>query len=191
MKKLSIVLANYVYQSDSGMSLETYQYGLQVALEMLTGITASICIAVYLGMESESLLFLALFSVLRSYAGGLHFSGFGKCFLCSSALTAAVLLFVKFHTIPVFWLWTMMFVMTAAFYIAEPADSRNKSVTGEESDYYKGRLKRALAGVNLLFGGMMIGGLQNYAELIAATMTLTFVLLLVGRWKERYEGGVF
>lgn len=74
MEKISIVLANYVYQRDSGISLETYQYGLQVAMEMSAGIAASICMAVYLGMRIESLLFLALFSVLRSYAGGLHFT---------------------------------------------------------------------------------------------------------------------
>ena len=76
MERIAKVLADRVYQSESQLSYETYQYGLQVALERLAAIIAICCVAITLDMKLECCLFLLIFSVLRSYVGGLHFSGF-------------------------------------------------------------------------------------------------------------------
>lgn len=186
MEKVAKTLAGRIYRNESGLSFEVYQYGLQVALEMLVVILTSCCIAIYLDMKMECCVFLAAFSVLRSYAGGLHFSGFIKCFLCSSVIVSGALLFVKTYTIPPTILCLLMGLFTMAFFVAEPVNSKNKLVTEEESKYYKKKLRTALALLFALFLTMLKMGWVRYANLIVVTTIITFALMLIGRWKDRY-----
>ena len=66
MKKLESLLANYAYQKQiiPSLTLESYEYIAQVALEMLSGILASIALAIYLNMIGETVLFLDRKSVV-------------------------------------------------------------------------------------------------------------------------------
>lgn len=84
MKKLESLLANYAYwrQVVPFLTLESYEYIAQVALEMLSGILASMALAVCLGMIAETVLFLFVYSVIRSYGGGLHLERFSAAFAC-------------------------------------------------------------------------------------------------------------
>lgn len=187
MERIAKALADLVYQSESPFCYEIYQYGLQVALEMLVALIAGCCIAVSLDMKLEGCIFLILFSVLRSYAGGLHFSGFLPCFLCSLMINAGALLFVKMCEIQSVGLCALMGFFTLAFWVTEPANSKNKAVTDKESEYYKKKLKRVLVFLCIVFLMTLFAGQTRYANLMVVTTMVTFVLMLIGRWKDRYE----
>lgn len=187
MERIAKLLADRIYRSGSQLSYETYQYGLQVALEMLAAIIASCGIAMYLDMKLECCLFLVMFSVLRSYAGGLHFSGFATCFCCSLMIIAETLLFVKTCEIPSKGLCVLMGFFTIAFWVTEPTNSKNKAVTDEESRYYKKKLRCALVFLCIAFLVTLFARQARYANLIVVTTMITFTLMLIGKWKARYE----
>lgn len=189
MEKLAKILAVYLseHQEKAEFSFELYQYGIQVALEMLSAVLTGFLTAVFMEMTAEYIVFMILFFFLRSYAGGLHFAGFGKCFLCSLIITAGNLWVTKHYHIPIRVLCLMMAVFAAVLFIVKPVNSSNKEVTDEESRYFMRRLRMILITTLLFFVFCIVIKQNKYATLTALTVMLTFILMLIGRWRERAD----
>lgn len=189
MSYLSDKLAAYLFSQteDAQVSIEVYKYSTQVTLEMLSGILASICIAVFLNMELECLIFLILFSVLRSYAGGVHLDKFRHCFLFSTMITVIVLMSVKYCYVPVRISGLMMGASIMVLWKVPASANKNRVVTETEAVYFRKKLMQAVLAVVIFFLVMLVCKAYKYVFLAALTITVTTVLMLVGKWKEEYK----
>ena len=78
MRRLSEKLTGYVIKAGtvSEELYAVYQYGFQIGLEMLCCFMVCLCIAVYLHMIPEFIVFTGIFMALRTYAGGVHLNSF-------------------------------------------------------------------------------------------------------------------
>ena len=75
---------------------EVYHFGLEMAIAMFLNLITTIMIGLLFRMLLESLVFLALFIPLRSYAGGFHASNHFKCFWLSQFSVIAVFCLVRY-----------------------------------------------------------------------------------------------
>ena len=76
-------------------SYDIYCFGFQTAMEMVSCIVVSLFIALKMHMVLEYAIFLGIFILVRSYAGGLHLDSFWACFFCSCVVQSGVLLAAK------------------------------------------------------------------------------------------------
>ena len=186
MRKLESLLANYAYQKQMipSLTLESYEYIAQVALEMLSGVLASIALALYLNMIAETALFLLVYSIIRSYAGGLHLERFAYCFCLSFLVTAGTLLFVKKAELSGGIIMIMLIAGQLAFWFTEPGTNENRKVDEDENRYFKKKLRQYL---NIFAVGcisLLIIGLKRYALLIAVTIDVAYVFMILGKRKD-------
>ena len=74
MKYLSEKITDYVIKTGAASeeSYAIYQYGFQIGLEMVSCFLTCFCIAIWLHMIPEFVVFTIVFMLLRTYAGGLH-----------------------------------------------------------------------------------------------------------------------
>lgn len=186
MKKLESLLANYAYQKQvvPSLTLESYEYIAQVALEMLSGILASIALALCLDMIAETVLFLLIYSVIRSYAGGLHLERFASCFCLSFFVTAGTLIFVKAAEVSRWMIFIMLLAGQAAFWLTEPGDNKNRKVDEEENRYFKRKLRQYLTVFAVVCIGFLLAGVRRYALLVAVTIDVAYVFMVLGKRKD-------
>ena len=186
MKKLESLLANYAYQKQiiPSLTLESYEYIAQVALEMLSGILASIALAIYLNMIGETVLFLVIYSVIRSYAGGLHLERFAYCFCLSFLVTAGTLVFAKEVVVQDGIIVIMLIAGLVAFRFTEPGTNENRKVDEEENRYFKRKLRQYLNIFADACVGFIIVGSNRYALLVALTIDIAYVFMILGKRKD-------
>ena len=186
MKKLESLLANYAYQKQviPSLTLESYEYIAQVALEMLSGILASIALALCLDMIAETVLFLLIYSFIRSYAGGVHLERFASCFFLSFFVTAGTLIFVKAVEISGWMIFIMLLAGQAAFWLTEPGDNKNRKVDEEENQYFKRKLRQYLIAFAVVCMGFLVMGVKRYALLVAVTIDVAYVFMVLGKRKD-------
>ena len=103
MKYLSEKITDYVIKTGAASeeSYAIYQYGFQIGLEMVSCFLTCFCIAIWLHMIPEFVVFTIVFMLLRTYAGGLHLNRFGACFLCSVSVQTLILVINSKFTFPV------------------------------------------------------------------------------------------
>ena len=76
------------------------RYGIGQTFSILLNLVTTLCIGIAFGMIGESLLFLAAYIPLRSYAGGFHAATPMRCSLVLSVETqAAVLAILRFASV--------------------------------------------------------------------------------------------
>lgn len=186
MKKLESLLAYYAYQKQvvPSLTLESYEYIAQVALEMLSGILASVALGLYLDMMAETVLFLLIYSIIRSYAGGLHLERFASCFCMSFLVTAGTLIFVKAAEVSGWMILAMLLAGQAAFRLTEPGDNKNRRVDEEENQYFKRKLRQYLTVFAAVCMAFLAMGVKRYALLVAVTIDVAYVFMVLGKRKD-------
>ena len=186
MEKLAGKLADHFYDKENfpDISYESFKYVMEFALEMAAGIFASAVIAAAYEMEWETALFLVIFWVLRSYAGGIHLDKFSHCFVFSFCVIAVTMAVVKYAQAP-FWLSHILFMLGAAgFVLTAPESDKNRKVDGEEDAYFRVKLRNSLvliAGLYLLFSFLRN---SRYTFLIAVSVDVVYLLMILGKIKN-------
>lgn len=169
------------------MSYESFRYAIEVFFEMLAGILASAVIAVSLDMKWETAVFLTVFWILRSYAGGIHLSKFRYCFLFSATVIIISMLLVK-HFLPSFIVsHIMMFGGIVAFLNTEPENDRNRRVESDEDRYFRRRLAQALTVIIVVYMVCAFLGNARYMFILALSVDIVYVLMILGKIKNRIQ----
>ncbi|MBQ8010486.1 MAG: accessory gene regulator B family protein, partial [Oscillospiraceae bacterium] len=75
---------------------EIYRYGVQQGLNLAFNFLTTLVIGAVCGMFWESVLFMAAYMPLRSFAGGYHAKTHLRCYLYSIVMITAVLLVIRF-----------------------------------------------------------------------------------------------
>lgn len=140
---------------------EIIKYGLELLTIKVTFIAALLVVGYLMNSFWECLIFIALFSGIRSYAGGYHADTRWKCFIESMLTFAAVLgilkLTEKFLYITV--IIAVLAVISAAVIIKfAPVDTENKRLDDDEKRLFRKKtiisllLETAAAIVSFLIG---------------------------------------
>jgi accessory gene regulator protein AgrB len=148
MKKLSTRIAeNLVRQKiiEEEM-LNIYIYGIQIMLETMISMAASLVICLLLGMIIEGIIFFIIFIPLRSFLGGFHLKEFWTCFILSVASLICVLLAVRFIPAGQAISWVMLIL---AVFVMCYVMHRTKDLHEDNRHFYARALIGVLAAVVL------------------------------------------
>jgi len=165
---------------------DIYRYGIQQGMIALLNLGTTMIIGMVFGRLLESILFMAAYIPLRSYAGGYHAKTAVRCYFFSIVMISAVL-------------WVMRCVMYfglvcgcltaisgSVIWFLVPVEDQNKPLDEVEKVIYR----KFARGILLAEIVIMVISLLLNSKRIAICMTMVFcvmaVMLLLGQWKNRY-----
>lgn len=164
---------------------ELYQYGIRNGIMMAMNLLIVLILGVCYGCCIEMLAFVATYSVLRSYAGGLHMPTHRSCFLFSIPiyiLSAWAISNLHFSFFPLF---AILACAACILYIAAPVEASNKPLDSVEQKVYGKIIKILTTTLSVL--SLALYYLQFYHISLAVlwAVGLTAVLCLAGKIKGR------
>lgn len=190
MEKVSYFLTDYLVHKGK-IAIEKsciYQYGFQIGLEVLVNTLISIVIAVYFDMVWETLIFFIVFTVLRSYAGGLHMETYLGCLICSCMSLAGLLLIVKYLNCQRILAIGIIFVSLMLVKAVSPVLDINRPVTDNDLLKFAKKLNYSIIGIIIL--SIVLFLLQLNRMLLMVSVTTIFMVCILILGKVKYENGI-
>lgn len=166
---------------------EIYEYGIQTGLEMVICAFVATGVAAILDMILQGIIFLGVFILLRSYAGGVHLQNFFSCFFCSVFVQTGVLLFAKYVQLPIKTSWYIIGLGIVLLLFISPVDQINRILSKEEKEYCRKKLTLTIAGIVIISGILTITKNGNYISLISDTIAVVVISAVVGKFKFYME----
>lgn len=187
MERLSIAFTNYILKKEviSKEDYEVYLYGFQSFLELFLNLICSLCIAAFLHMEVECILFFLLFIPLRSFNGGLHLKSYFTCLIFSCATMTVILLIVKYYSLEVPVSFTLYFSFMILIKLTGAADHPNRPVDAEENKAFTHKTDRTLFISFLAALCFVLLNLKSYLFLEALIYLLVFLTLVLSKFNVR------
>lgn len=185
MEKLASVLAEYMYRYNENpkFSYDVYRYCFLLFMEMATGSVTGLLIAIYMSVQMEAVVFLVVFFLLRSYAGGFHCQTFLKCYLASTGILAGVFLLVKHWKAAPFISFILILIFGGILAVLDGCESKNRPVDSEEAISFKKKLIRILAVTIILFMVFIVLGYERCALSVSLAVTVSGLLMVIGKRK--------
>ncbi|MBQ8133639.1 MAG: accessory gene regulator B family protein [Clostridia bacterium] len=125
---------------------ELYKYGINRMLMLTLMFISTIFLEIILGGSFQGLIFLVLFILLRSYAGGFHVSKPIGCYILTMMIITTFLLVIKFVEFDRAVLLIVILIADIVIAFLSPIEAKNKPLDSMEKIIYK---KRTL--INLIF----------------------------------------
>ena len=162
---------------------ELYQYGFFLLLSHIFFLLLTALVGVWFQVPVESILFYIMFSLVRSYAGGIHAKTESVCILLTSFaifISIAGMYLMKVVE-SIFTPLGMLLVGVTSILALCPLDTQEKPLSNEERKYYRQASWISVIGIVAL--AMMGIALQYYGVLYAASFTVALEgsLLFLGR----------
>ena len=158
-----------------------YKYGFQVGLEVCLNTVISIIIAVLCHMEWETLVFFAVFTLLRSYAGGLHLSTYSSCLICSCMSLLGLLLVVKHLNIDNSYSIGIVFISLIVIKLMATVKDINRTISPSELSSFRRMLNRSIIKIVVLSIIFYLMGFDKLLLMISVTTIFMVGILVLGK----------
>lgn len=150
MDKILDKAIEFLYNNEDDMDeekAEIIRYGLEILFIKITFFSAALVISLLMHSFWECLTFTALFSAIRSYAGGYHADTRVKCFVLSMLTFCSVFIILKLiKTFPVILMIIAVFAAISSVIIfrSAPVDTENKRLDDEEIQTFRKKARAAV-----------------------------------------------
>lgn len=185
ISKLSTRIARMLYAESiiESNDVELYKYGLYILLSHLFFFCFSVICGLFYCVPLEAALFYAAFSLIRSYAGGIHAKTETTCtWLTAVAIASSVCLIRVFTTHPnTTAIICMILFGSLAVIVLAPLDSSEKPLDSNEKKKYRRIAILILTGLD---AAAMLAAIFNISRIgigIAVSLTLEGFLLSAGK----------
>ena len=111
---------------------EIYRYGIQQGMIALVNLGTTMIIGMVFGRLLESILFMAAYMPLRSFAGGYHAKTAVRCYFFSIAMMSAVLWVMRCVTYVTLVCGFLTVVSGSIIWFLVPVEDRNKPLDDVE-----------------------------------------------------------
>ena len=168
-------------------SVDTYVYGIELLVSFFFSAGIIITIGLIAGKIIETIVFLSVFIILRSFTGGFHANTFIKCTIITLLTYGIVLLLSCLITIPLPVYFAFTLIELVLISIFAPIENINKPIKGKK------RIRHKVTSIVLLILFAGIGFLLNYyfnLKALGSTVFFSLVvdtLLLFPREKRKEE----
>ena len=169
-----------IIQSDNR---ELYKYGFQQGLILLLNFITSIVIGVIFGKVFESILLLAAYIPLRSYAGGHHSDSSEKCYVVSTLITVIWMLILKFLILPTSCWGIILLIGTVVCFVFSPVENFQKSLDEDETRVYRKRALIVLT-VEICLWTCLTFIVQAFVQVIPLSIFTEAIMLIMGKMKN-------
>lgn len=157
------------------------QYGIQQLLTMLVNLICTIILGVLYERLFESILIVALYIPLRSYAGGFHAKTSYRCFVYSLVMMFLLLSVIKFFKLGNTICFIICIMSGIIIFLVSPVPDKNKPLEKIEYKVFKRRSRQILAIEVLLFVVSILTKWNTIAECVSLSLGLVAVMLVMGR----------
>lgn len=159
---------------------EIYEYGLTQGIIMIFNVVVTLIIGALLHMVIETILFMAVYMPLRSYAGGVHAKTQLRCLVYSFSMVAIILEVIKYFPNNLFMIAGMLVFSAVTVCLLAPVESENKPLDEDEVKRYGRKARNILffyVGITILM--MVLKWRMVYVSL-AITLTTVSITLILG-----------
>ena len=161
------------------------RYGIGQTFSILLNLVTTLCIGIAFGMIGESLLFLAAYIPLRSYAGGFHAATPMRCYWYSVGMQAAVLAILRFASVTLGVSVLIYTISGILLWCLAPTADRNETLDELEKKVYRRRTRIVWCAESILMIVLFFLQLERAGNSILLSMAALSVLLAVGKGKEK------
>lgn len=166
---------------------EIYRYGVQQGLNLLLNLLTTIVIGVVCGMFWESVLFIAAYMPLRSFAGGFHAKTHTRCYLYSILMITAVLLVIKFFPLESFICGFISLLSGLFIFLTAPIENKNKKLDDLEICVYRKRTRIILICELLIQLFVSFSLSDSYSMCISLALLALSGVMLAGIIINKFE----
>ena len=129
----NLVRSNVIKEEDA----EIYIYGINLILVSVLNVSSALIIGLIMGMFLESIIFMAAYIPLRSFAGGYHAKTPLRCYFTSLIIIFAVLLFCKYVSFNLLLYSGVLVISLVACAFLCPVQDNNKPLDSAERQRYR------------------------------------------------------
>lgn len=171
---------------------ELYQYGFFILLTGIFHFIVTLVLGFFFNVFCESIVFYIMFTLLRSYAGGIHAKTEGLCLVLSDLailICVAGIRIMKTSSSVLF----PLFLLSAGFGCIlklSPLDTEGKPLTAEERSHYKILTRRIALGILAIALAAYAVGMGSIFHCAVVSFVLESVLLIIGKMcSHNFEPG--
>ena len=166
---------------------ELYRYGFQNGMILMLNFITSILIGVIFGKALESIILLAAYIPLRSYAGGHHSSSSEKCYIVSSLIMIIWMCLLKFQILSTSCCVIMLIAGLIVFIMLAPVEDKNKPLDEDEIHIYRKRSFAVLL-IEICVWLIFVLFIHKFKQVIPIVIFTEALMLLLGKIKNiRYK----
>ena len=167
--------------------IDLYTYGFFSLLSKLLFFLVTAFFGILLKITVESILFYVLFSLLRTYAGGIHADKEWKCLCFTTIAMFLSVLGIKFLIIfkPAIISILMMATSSIVIIMLSPLDTKEKPLTNIERKRYKAISVFILVVYLFLFLLFYCFNCKCFSFVVECSIVTESVLLLSGKTKQK------
>lgn len=165
---------------------EIVRYGLEVAVLKITFFAAALVVSLLMNSFWQFIIFISLFSLLRSYAGGYHAKTRIRCFVQSMLLIIVAIMIINISQKNTYIIVPLSVVALAASIIIwriAPVDSKNKRLDFDEKAIMRRKTRITLM-VEIIIG---IASYFFNFKTISCAVTLSIIASCVLLLAEHFK----
>lgn len=184
--RIAETITQKLYDNNS-ISSEQYKivrFGIQQGLTIILNTITIIAIGAVMGEINQAILFMALYAPLRSNAGGYHARTSVLCYIYSILMMIAILLAMKYLTIPYFICIITFIISCVIIFMLAPVEDANKLLDNTEQKVYKKRTFEITAVEILIFISTSILNVKWIPLCIMWVLLTMGIILVVGKCKN-------
>lgn len=181
MKLSDRLLRNGVITEDI---LDIYVYGFELIISSLTNIITVLLVGILINRFFQTLAFLFVFILLRSFSGGYHANTYVKCSIVTFSTYALVLLVSNFLIVPKMVYLALLLIGFVILCIFAPIKNPNKELTVMKARIFK-VLSASIFTLLVTAGMFLKESLTSISNVIFFTLVSVLLLLFVKNKRER------
>lgn len=187
MKKLEVILTDYVVKKEDNENLNynVILFGITTGLEFFIFIMLSFTGAIYLKMVIEYIIFLNVFIVLRSYAGGFHMATYKKCLICSCVVVWSVLTFIKRMILPPELTFITILLISLKLYYVGSISCLKNELEEVEIVFFSQKLRTILKILIATSIILYICNMKKYLMVISLSMLVVYISSEIQQYLNR------
>lgn len=163
---------------------DIYVYGVELLLSFLFNTTIIMIAGILLGRILQTLLFLLIFVLLRSFTGGYHANTYGVCTFVTFLVYGGVLLLSELFVPSLLFYGVLTIVGVALLLAWVPIEHPNKKITEKKKSKYK-HISLVLFLIFITVGALLCHADLQLNAVVFFTLTADLLLLFV---KNRKKG---
>lgn len=172
---------------------EIYRYGVQQGMIALLNLGTTVVIGLVFGKLLESILFLAAYIPLRSFAGGYHAKTVVRCYFFSIVMISAVLWVMRYVMYSGLVCGCLTAISGGVIWFLVPVEDQNKPLDEVEKVVYRKRARGIVLAESILSLFAILCNGKRLGMCMALVLCVMMLMLLMGKWKNtnlRKEGSV-
>lgn len=162
---------------------ELYRYGFQNGMILTLNFITSILIGVIFGKALESIILLAAYIPLRSYAGGNHSSSSQKCYIVSSLIMIIWMCLLKFQILSTSCCVIMLIAGLIVFIMLAPVEDKNKPLDEDEIHIFRKRSFAVLL-IEICVWLIFVLFIHKFKQVIPIVIFTEALMLVLGKIKN-------